>query len=152
MGGPTLVTTQRLTDKALAKEGWLAFPEENRFIMFDGSLLHGVVPGRGFVSDPKKCRTTFMIAFWKDITCHPDKQEIPGASRPFPNVTKTRYTWPKLLTKKPSGFGKSLPEEIEPVWVSPIWEDLNKSANEINGCGIGSLKYLPSYDVCFQGF
>ena len=47
--------------------------------MFDGELLHGVVPGRGlnaFInndsytdekSTPLPTRTTLMIAFWDDI-------------------------------------------------------------------------------------
>jgi len=111
VGGPTLVTTQKISDNKLAKNGWLVFPEENRFVMFDGSVLHGVIPGQSFVSEPQKRRITFMIAFWKEIVAHPDPNEIPGASRPFPNLEKTRYTWPKLLPKNLVGFGDSHPKK-----------------------------------------
>lgn len=47
VGGPTLVTTQRLTSKRLADRGWIVHPRENRACMFDGGVLHGVIPGRG---------------------------------------------------------------------------------------------------------
>ena len=46
-GGPTLVTEQRVSDGALATHGWTVFPRANRLVMFDGRLLHGVIPGRG---------------------------------------------------------------------------------------------------------
>lgn len=54
VGGPTLVTTQHLQDTMLAARGWLAFPKLNRLVAFDGSYLHGVVPGRpsGMVRSP----------------------------------------------------------------------------------------------------
>jgi len=40
VGGPTLVTDQRL-GRALATEGWLAYPATNRVTFFNGSVLHG---------------------------------------------------------------------------------------------------------------
>lgn len=50
VGGPTLVTTQRLNSKRLAERGWVVHPRENRVCMFDGGVLHGVIPGRGIPS------------------------------------------------------------------------------------------------------
>merc|ERR1711959_622940 len=47
VGGPTLVTEQAMADKRLAPRGWLCRAKENRLLLFDGSLLHGVVPGAG---------------------------------------------------------------------------------------------------------
>lgn len=47
VGGPTLVTTQRLASKKLADRGWIVHPRVNRVCMFDGGVLHGVIPGRG---------------------------------------------------------------------------------------------------------
>eukprot|EP00658_Telonema_sp_P-2_P070327 TRINITY_DN59875_c0_g1_i1.p1 TRINITY_DN59875_c0_g1~~TRINITY_DN59875_c0_g1_i1.p1 ORF type:complete len:260 (+),score=46.39 TRINITY_DN59875_c0_g1_i1:431-1210(+) len=38
-GGPTLVTDQTIQSGSSTK-GWLAFPEPNRMVTFDGSLLH----------------------------------------------------------------------------------------------------------------
>ena len=46
LGGPTLVTTQRLGDEDVARSGWLVHPICNAAAMFDGKLLHGVIPGR----------------------------------------------------------------------------------------------------------
>jgi hypothetical protein len=46
VGGPTLMTNQYLEDTKLAARGWLAFPKLNRLVVFDGSYLHGVIPGR----------------------------------------------------------------------------------------------------------
>jgi hypothetical protein len=40
IGGPTLVTNQRLGDP-LADHGWLVYPKENRYVVFRGSVLHG---------------------------------------------------------------------------------------------------------------
>ena len=40
IGGPTLVTDQRLCGE-LATKGWLAYPAINRVTMFDGRVLHG---------------------------------------------------------------------------------------------------------------
>lgn len=52
VGGPTLVTTQRLTSKRLAEHGWIVHPRENRVCVFDGGVLHGVIPGRGIAPAP----------------------------------------------------------------------------------------------------
>ena len=39
-----------------------------RYCMFEGSVLHGVIPGRGFVPEGAQGRrVTFMVAFWEDI-------------------------------------------------------------------------------------
>ena len=40
VGGPTLVTDQRLGGP-LATRGWLAYPAVNRVTVFDGRVLHG---------------------------------------------------------------------------------------------------------------
>jgi len=64
-----VVTDQRLGDP-LASNGWLVFPKANRLVVFDGTVLHGVLPGRGLPDDPSQRRTTFMIAFWKDVQAH----------------------------------------------------------------------------------
>ena len=44
VGGPTLVTTQKLRDSSLPANGCLITPKENQIGFFDGSLLHGVIP------------------------------------------------------------------------------------------------------------
>lgn len=64
VGGPTLVTTQRLTSKRLADRGWIVHPRVNRVCMFDGGVLHGVIPGRGVpaAAAPAPCTASLKEA------------------------------------------------------------------------------------------
>ena len=80
-GGPTLVTDQHIDGDALAQQGWLAFPKENRLVIFDGAVLHGVIPGRGYVNNART-RTTLMVALWDEIQVR--EGEGPGAARRLP--------------------------------------------------------------------
>ncbi|CAE8712647.1 unnamed protein product, partial [Polarella glacialis] len=46
IGGSTLMTEQTISEeKAMGRRGWLCHPKENRLLLFDGQLLHGVVAG-----------------------------------------------------------------------------------------------------------
>ncbi|KAI9336622.1 hypothetical protein DFJ73DRAFT_798643 [Zopfochytrium polystomum] len=83
VGGPTLVTNQRLGDP-LADRGWLVMPRVNRFVVFDGAVLHGVIPGRGPVPATHRRRVSFMVAFWPDLTVAPASTATPGSARRFP--------------------------------------------------------------------
>lgn len=44
VAGPTLVTNQTLEKDSFATEAWLCHPCKNKLLLFDGKLLHGVVP------------------------------------------------------------------------------------------------------------
>eukprot|EP00758_Cryptobia_borreli_P017400 Tbor_TRINITY_DN6188_c1_g1::TRINITY_DN6188_c1_g1_i1::g.22240::m.22240 len=90
-GGPTLLTGQRLGDTQLTDDGWLVWPKENRLLLFDGTRLHGVVPGRG-ISEGR--RVTVMCALWHDIELR--RSSTPGAARPFPTKTSVAGTGQKL--------------------------------------------------------
>lgn len=68
-GGPTLITDQTISS-AVTTKGWLVEPRANRFMCFDGSLLHCVLPGSGAAPSADARRTTFMAAFWAD---HPNQ-------------------------------------------------------------------------------
>ena len=46
LGGDTLVTNQRAMGP-LADKGWRVTPKQNRVAMFQGNVLHGVIPGDG---------------------------------------------------------------------------------------------------------
>jgi hypothetical protein len=164
-GGPTLVTDQHIDGTNLAQNGFLAFPKENRLVIFDGAVLHGVIPGRGYVSS-ERTRTTLMVALWDDIQVR--KGNGPGAARPLPvNHEGSKIPeWCKLLTSPVATNSSSSSSSkqgindgdsagsilipisgetilVNPILVSQVWTDL--SDNEI-----GHSK--PSYDVCFQGF
>jgi hypothetical protein len=61
VGGPTIIFDQTVANKRSTR-AWVAPARPNRLLVFDGSLLHGVVPGgRG-----QGRRTTFMANFWRD--------------------------------------------------------------------------------------
>jgi hypothetical protein len=47
------VTTQPFGEDRLAARGWLLPPRVNRLTMFDGRVLHGVIPGRGLSPAPQ---------------------------------------------------------------------------------------------------
>lgn len=151
IGGPTLITTQKTHDTILAEKGWLVFPKENRLVVFKGDLLHAVVPGRSYTVDPSKRRTTFMIAYWKQISIRPNAK--PGPSRPFP-AQDGELKWPILLKQSVDLSATPLisSDEVVPIEVGPIWEDVNAKVNLLRGCAAKSLKSLPAYDLCFQGF
>ncbi|KAJ3101500.1 hypothetical protein HDU97_001315 [Phlyctochytrium planicorne] len=107
LGGPTLVTNQRIGD-GLADRGWLVFPKVNRYTVFDGSVLHGVVPGRGVWPNHLDRRVTFMVAFWDDINVKSVPGEIPGSSRPYPYSRLSKFTWPRVHDTR-----LDLPESME---------------------------------------
>ena len=64
VGGPTLITDMHIDDKSLACQGWLVYPKINRFVVFDGQVLHGVIPARSF-----RYATLLRLSFDQDV-CH----------------------------------------------------------------------------------
>ena len=158
LGGPTLVTDQCLGDRGLAQNGWLAFPKCNRLVIFDGQVLHGVIPGRGHSMVERKTprkqkRVTVMVALWDDIRVrHGDG---PGAARPMPLPHSDEQKVPKwakellvntqtdarLATQTISAEKKML---SEPVAVSNVWTSLDDKP-------LGEEE-TPHYNLVFQGF
>jgi len=93
-GGPTLITDQRVG--GLTNKGWLVSPKENRLVVFDGSLLHCVLPGCGVGQLPGLRRTTFMVALWEHDPCAPR----------FPELTRAAaggLQWPKEFSRRVDG-------------------------------------------------
>jgi hypothetical protein len=109
-GGPTLITNQRVG--GLTSEGWLVSPKENRLVVFDGSLLHCVLPGCGVASSAGQRRTTFMVAFWEND---------PGAPR-FPEICKYNNRKTVIGIDKPSASSLSWPKEFSQRIVG-CWEE-----------------------------
>ncbi|KAJ3390181.1 hypothetical protein HDU84_007877 [Entophlyctis sp. JEL0112] len=166
VGGPTLVTNQRLGDP-LADCGWIVESKINRLVCFDGSVLHGVVPGRDFHANVHERRTSFMIAFWDHIDIQPDPKDIPGSARPFPGPGG-RFSWTKLhAVKSPHDWPGAVlndvqtvvPSRLEAVWEVVESESRNaKKRKAVDSKGVDGLSYsqsdlgLPNYDLVFQGF
>lgn len=86
-GGGTLITNQHSPhgsgyEPASATEAAWSFPEPNKFLLFNGTLLHGVVPGSRRGALPRE-RITFLVNFWhvrpKEPNCQTLEHEtVPG--------------------------------------------------------------------------
>ncbi|KAL7518568.1 hypothetical protein ACHAWX_003382 [Stephanocyclus meneghinianus] len=150
-GGPSLVTNQKLGDIHLATRGWMAHPQPERLVAFDGRYLHGVVPGKG-VDSTNGRRVTMMFAFWKDITIR--RGIGPGSARPFP--LKTNYKempkWAIDLTEPLEELQEGDADEnyqayreTAPIELEVVYENLDgKPWKKSHG--------MPSYNEVFQGF
>ena len=142
VGGPTLVTNQRLSVHRAADRGWLAQPATNRIVLMDGRVLHGVLP-TVHAQDHSQHRVTIMWAFWKRIRAR--NEETAGAARPFPRDSK----WAKdlraqLKTSKEKNDPLSF-VPVEPVHVPHVYESLP------DGEPWTRQKGMPNYEEIFQG-
>lgn len=162
VGGPTLVTTQRLGDEQLAREGWLVHPQTGRVVSFDGSVLHGVVPGRGEgpAAVPSSARRiTWMVAFWDEIKERPFGvwDGLGGSSRPLPDLGgpatfgSHTYTWQQQLRLPDTWAASSAPAMCQKVDPTPVttFKDVwcRVGAEEAKG---SSTPHFPHYSDCFQ--
>ncbi len=137
--------------------------------MFDGSVLHGVLPGRGPAAAPGARRVTLMVAFWRDLKLRPGDK--PGAARPFPGIdiamghAHDEKPWPALFAPLDSiaggdceteqeGHGLASIKHAEVLPVHTIWQDVDEAANVAAGCSCthGQVQGLPPYELCYQGF
>ena len=180
VGGPTLVTNQTEKSKRLADAGWLVGPREGRICVFDGNMLHGVLPGRGICpahandaeesAEPR--RITLMIAFWRDVetrgSAGGEKGSFPkGSARPFPDPRAYAdepgcppdTSWPEMF--HPDGVGALETEEDDEGWrrrevdatpVGAVWEDVDRGKNEAcwPSLAVDEIRSLPKYDACFM--
>ncbi|KAI8622370.1 hypothetical protein BC830DRAFT_1162989 [Chytriomyces sp. MP71] len=180
VGGPTLVTNQRLGDP-LADRGWMVESRLNRVVMFDGSVLHGVVPGRGYCERGARedaRRTSFMVAFWEEEDIQASQDNTPGSARPFPYESE-HYTWSALhAAKTPEHWPGPVPDELQyviPMPLDKVWEAIPETQSGEEGASTMTggkeavsleeiseetleLRYsrsklgLPNYNLVFQGF
>jgi hypothetical protein len=170
VGGPSLITNQLLTSTSIKRtKGWLAYPQPCRLVAFDGKVLHGVIPGKGYVGEGKR-RVTLMIAFWKHIQIRKPKKDtsgetmiLPGAAMPWPMTAKTTIEnnkdkggskiipfWAQRLNTHMNdmdGIDKgnsSMIQSVDPIPLKHVYEDLD--GNPWND------DVLPEYDQVYQGF
>lgn len=139
-GGPTIVTNQKLSDNRLASQGWLAHAKPQRLVAFDGSFLHGVVPGKSYCDGR---RVTLMMAFWDDILIR--SGEGPGSARPFPTTNMPVWASQLASPAKIECVDYTSCVETSPINLEVIYETLD---GEPWKRGMG----MPSYDQVFQGF
>lgn len=158
IGGPTLVANQRLGDAALASKGWIVHPRRNRLTVFDGTVLHGVIPGKGVtpqdVDEAVKRelggrRVTVMLALWEEVTIRPGTG--PGSARPLPDFSNsTAPQWLRLITGSLNHCSKSdeaMPLPVNPIDLPHVWSQLDDQ------CTPWPLDApMPGYERAFQGF
>mmetsp|Transcript_8621 Transcript_8621/g.13970 ORF Transcript_8621/g.13970 Transcript_8621/m.13970 type:complete len:345 (-) Transcript_8621:103-1137(-) len=154
VGGPTLVTDQTRSSSAkdvLKTQGVLAYPKRNRVVVFDGKVLHGVIPGHGIVKKGER-RVTFMCAFWKGLKTRP-ASTVPGASQMIPRNSCSFYSWhsQNVAALIPSEMDQttSNPKPRYPLAVAQVWDTLNAHRQNDNPTTTGTSL---TYDSCFQGF
>lgn len=148
IGGPSLITNQRLDSTQLASKGWLVHSQPKRLVAFDGKVLHGVVPGKGVppIDETPNRRVSLMMAFWKEIQIRDG--DGPGSARPWPK-TKSKHTpsWAQQLTSqtvKVSHDYKSC-QAVDGIEIDHVYEHLNGRCWEEDNP-------MPEYDDIFQGF
>jgi hypothetical protein len=117
---PTLVTDQTLDAGSVATQAWLCHPAENRLLLFDGKLLHGVVP---FLSPVEK------------------KKHSTSNSDASPRITVMMGFWAKNFNNAPStGF----PSKLGPNMAMPSFSSKQKSKIEGNEGGAATWPSLLS--------
>lgn len=149
VGGPSVVTNQRLASRHLATKAWMCPAKSNRLLAFDGKVLHGVVPGKAFaVSDSSKLesrrrRVTVMLAFWRRIRVR--NLPSPGAARLLP----TEAPWAQQLRTSLSddddgGATSSIAKQ--PIPIHTVYESVPEGNPWKRNQG------MPDYEQMFQGF
>jgi hypothetical protein len=135
-GAPTLVCNQYLFGNR-TNDGFLCYPRLNRLVAFDGSLLHGVVPGipsKVSSEDGDNHRITLMMGFWRDVTLtvpHKASHLAVGPNMPMSSSLRDEF--------KPSSIDQSIlsshisasRKHVNPVLVRHLWTDIsNEYAND----------------------
>ena len=139
VGGPTLVIPETVDEHQIkpAKEAWRVKPATNRYAVFPGHYLHGVLPWKlapatSASGDKRGQRLTLLVAFWEEERCTSplgtDGTMEPGKVGPcmtlptdpdespwLRDMALKRGLDPALL--KPTEIPRELaPEPVQPVW------------------------------------
>ena len=154
-GGPSVVTNQALVSQHLATKAVMSVSTSpGRLLAFDGSLLHGVIPGKGSHSGTR--RVTLMLAFWKRIRVRPGDK--PGAARPYPFPVSPpdddADCWNELLVRssppKKDADVRSMLQRPTPIPRDPF--PLDRVYETLDGQKWTKAMGFPEYDQVFQGF
>jgi len=158
-GGPTLMTNQRAGDRALATKCYLMPPRDNRVAVFDGTFLHGVVPGR-INEDPALRRVTLMVAFWPEMDVV-RASFPPGSARAFPERAMEYpggISWPNDFYDNVDEDDDVKHRDIGTVEVDIFaqahapWEKIRVPRDAASDEDDEDDESMPAYDACFQGF
>lgn len=147
VGGPSLVTNQRLSSRTLATAGWMCPAATGRMVAFDGKVLHGVIPGKaefnGTSERSSRRRVSVMFAFWRKIRVRDGTESTQGAALPFPS----QPLWAQQL-RKPLGSNQKIlaPVAAKPIALDCVYENI------VDGQPWSRKLGLPDYEQIYQGF
>ena len=124
--GKTVVFDGKVDASEYPKKCWVAKPSKNGDVLvFDGSLLHGVLPGRSGGCRADKQRLTLMVGFWsvdinRQASGRSSRRRGGGLSLPRP-VRSTQ--WPNDLATARSDGGPPRSEKTQQPQRAPIPPD-----------------------------
>jgi len=142
VGGPTLVIPETVDEHQTkpAKEAWRVKPGTNRYAVFPGQYLHGVLPSKlvpveDSVDGKRGQRLTLLVAFWEEEGCTSplgaDGTSEAGKVGPCMTLPTDVEDSPWLhdVALKPGldpakiwhQAGERQAPELAPVPVAPVW-------------------------------
>jgi len=154
---PTIVCNQSILDRGSTDSfnvGCLCYPYPNRLLAFEGSLLHGVIPGipqessatsdndesssdedsyymhtskTSPVNDDVNQRVTLMLGFWKDV-CLTDNSAVIGPNVPFDSVSCSWKEEFNPVDMKESDFNHSGTKNSQLLnnIIDPLWVSIDE--------------------------
>ena len=96
-GAPTVIIDQDLQGPR-SDRAWMCVPKTSRLLLFDGKMLHGVVPHINTSSSSYGTRLTLMIGWWGPQVYTTNATSPLGPNMRMPNCTGCDdNTWPSLF-------------------------------------------------------
>jgi hypothetical protein len=93
-----------------------------------------------------------MVGFWDRIHCRDRGLDNPGPGQPFPDSSRTSWTWPHEMSVSnldsnatPGTAATSVGVSAIPTLISPVWEPVASTSTS-------TFAPKPNYNQCFQGF
>ena len=144
---PTLICNQSITKHCGYETncGWLCYPAPNRLIAFEGSLLHGVMPGIPSANSSEGDRVTLMLGFWnKTVHLTQTQDSSIGPNLPFV-VTKTNeWTSEFNAVQMNKGFSFAKASEASPInaieTIDPLWNGTELSSSDDESIAFGEYR------------
>jgi len=126
VGGPTLIIPETVDEHQLspARHCWRAAPVQNRYVVFPGHYLHGVLPARRLEHNSSSAqRLTLLVAFWEVEGCSsPMNQQRVGPCMPLPSeIEDAPWLRDLSIQNLDTSMGRMDPAEVEPAKVGPVW-------------------------------
>jgi hypothetical protein len=153
-GAPTLISNKYFGENPMHSEGWLVHPKENRLAMFDGQLLHGVVPHMmgctGGDTESGAERLTFMVGFWGEgVNVVPFRSEKPTANMKMPhgNTLKSSLKWANLKSEAVGDADKSMePATVNvPTVPQPLWVEIEEKKGAVGKQDSSEVAFVGKY-------